>query len=60
MIGNIGIKELLIVSLVILLLFGAKRLPELAKAIGESILTFKKGLKEEDGEIKKIEKEVKT
>lgn len=60
MIGNIGIKELLIVLLIILLLFGAKRLPELAKAIGESILTFKKGLKESEEGIEKVEKEIKT
>jgi sec-independent protein translocase protein TatA len=40
---NIGWTEILIILLVILLLFGAKRLPELARALGQSLKEFKKG-----------------
>ena len=49
--------QLLLVLVVILLLFGASRLPEMGKALGEGIRNFKKGLSgdEEDKEIKKAE-----
>lgn len=43
---SIGWPELVIVLVVLLLLFGAKRLPEIAKSIGKSSKEFKKGLKE--------------
>lgn len=38
------VEELLIVLLIILLLFGAKRIPELARSIGQSINEVKKGI----------------
>ncbi len=41
-----GIGELLVILLIITLLFGARRLPELAKALGEAIKEFKKAGKE--------------
>lgn len=40
--GSIGLPELLIIFFVILLLFGAKKLPELAKGLGKGIREFKK------------------
>ncbi len=42
MFGNLGSTEILLIALVVLLLFGAKRLPELAKGIGKGIKDFKK------------------
>ena len=42
MFGSIGFQELLVILLIILLLFGAKRLPELARALGKGIQEFKK------------------
>lgn len=44
--GRIGTPELIIILLVLLLLFGAKRIPEIARSIGRSLNQFKKGLKD--------------
>jgi len=44
--GMSGPWEVILVLLVILLLFGAKRLPELAKSLGKSLSEFKKGREE--------------
>jgi sec-independent protein translocase protein TatA len=41
-----GIPELIIILVVLLLLFGAKRLPEIARSVGKSSKEFKKGLRE--------------
>ena len=43
---SIGPLELIIILVVILLLFGAKRLPEMARSLGRSSREFKKGMKE--------------
>jgi sec-independent protein translocase protein TatA len=45
---NLGTPELIIIALVILLLFGATRLPRLGKSMGQSIGGFKQGLREGD------------
>lgn len=59
MFENIGPVELLIIVLVIMLLFGAKKIPELAQGLGKGIREFKKSLKDVDDEIKKTNDEVK-
>ena len=46
MIAMPGMPELIIIALVVFLLFGAKKLPALGGAIGESIKNFKKGVDE--------------
>ncbi len=48
--GRIGLAEILVVVVVILLLFGAKNLPKIGKAIGEALREFKKSVKDSDGE----------
>ena len=49
--GNIGWQEILLLLLVILLLFGAKKIPEIARSFGKGIKEFKKSLSgEEDKE----------
>lgn len=50
---NFGFWEILIILLVLLLLFGGKRIPELMKGIGQGISNFKKGVKEEDNDLDK-------
>ncbi|MDF1544395.1 MAG: twin-arginine translocase TatA/TatE family subunit [bacterium] len=49
---GMGPWELLVVFLVILLLFGAKRLPEIAQGMGKGIREFKKSMKDTTDEIK--------
>ncbi|MBM3314654.1 twin-arginine translocase TatA/TatE family subunit [candidate division WOR-3 bacterium] len=46
MFGNIGLGEWLIILLVVLLLFGASRIPELMRSMGRGVREFKKGMKE--------------
>jgi sec-independent protein translocase protein TatA len=46
--GSIGPGELLIVALIALLLFGAGRIADIGKGLGQGIKNFKQGLKDED------------
>ena len=46
----IGIQELLIILFIVLLLFGAKKVPELAKGLGNALREFRKATKELDSE----------
>jgi sec-independent protein translocase protein TatA len=48
MFGSLGLPELLIILFIIVLIFGANRLPSLARGIGSSVKSFKEGMK--DGE----------
>lgn len=54
---GLGIPELVVIFLVILLLFGAKNIPEIAKGLGKSLKLFKKELKETEDEIKSVNNE---
>ncbi len=51
MFGSIGPSELILIMLIILLLFGSKRLPELAKGIGKGIHQFRKAMEDVKQEI---------
>lgn len=55
-IGGLGMSEILVIVLVILLLFGGKKIPELMKGLGKGVRSFKDGLKEVDDEVKNDEK----
>ncbi|MCM1349195.1 MAG: twin-arginine translocase TatA/TatE family subunit [Firmicutes bacterium] len=50
-IGNLRGTEILIIALVILLLFGGRKIPELMRGLGKGIKSFKQGLKEAGDEI---------
>jgi sec-independent protein translocase protein TatA len=56
-IGGLGTPELVVIAVVIFLLFGATRLPQLAKSLGQSKRAFKEGLEEGDKESAKEVKE---
>jgi twin arginine-targeting protein translocase, TatA/E family len=51
--GNIGATEIIIIALVVLLVFGGKKIPELMKGIGKGVKSFKQGLKDVEDEIEK-------
>ncbi len=48
MLGSIGVKELLLILLIVLILFGAKKIPELARGLGNGLKEFRKATKETD------------
>lgn len=57
--GNIGAGEIIIVALVILLLFGGKKIPELMKGLGKGVRSFKEGINDIEKEINQEPSQVK-
>ena len=55
MFGRIGFQELLVILIIVLVLFGAKRVPDLAKSLGNAIREFRKAAKDIDPGITKTE-----
>jgi sec-independent protein translocase protein TatA len=55
--GNLGATEIILIVFVLLIFFGAKKIPELAQGLGKGIREFKKAVKDtdDDSESKKIE-----
>lgn len=47
---GLGFGELLIILIIVVLMFGGKKLPQLGASLGESIKNFKKGMKEDDND----------
>jgi len=43
--GNLGMPEIIIIAIIVLLLFGGKKIPELMKGIGKGVRNFKDGVK---------------
>jgi len=52
MFGGLGMGELIVIFMVVLLLFGAKRLPEIGSSLGKGIREFKGSIREIEGELK--------
>jgi sec-independent protein translocase protein TatA len=61
MLGGIGAWEIALILLLLLLLFGAKRIPQIARGLGEGIRNFKTGIKDPDrlekGESERVREE---
>ncbi len=57
MFGRFGMTELVVILIILLLLFGAAKLPEIGKALGKSIKEFKKAGKEIKNDIEEVTKE---
>ena len=52
--GSLGGGELILIALVILLLFGGKKIPELMKGLGKGVKSFKDGMNEIEKDIKDV------
>ena len=50
--------EWLVIALVILLLFGGKKIPELMRGLGKGVKSFKEGIKEVEDEVKDVKKDI--
>ena len=53
---GLGVKEILVIAVIILVLFGGKKIPELMKGIGSGIKEFKKSVKDDDTKDKEEDK----
>ena len=45
---GLGLQEIVVIALIVLLLFGGKKIPELMKGLGKGVKSFKDGMKEID------------
>ena len=57
--GIVGPWEVVIIALVILLLFGGKKIPELMRGLGKGVKSFKDGIKDVEKEIEDVDSEIK-
>ena len=53
---NIGWPEILLIVLIVLLLFGAKKIPELMKSMGKGVKSFKDGMNSKDDDLDELNK----
>ena len=51
---------MIIIALVILLIFGGKKIPELMKGLGKGVKSFKEGMKDVEDDVKEIKKEIES
>ena len=58
--GVFGPWQVIIIALVIILLFGGRKIPELMRGLGHGMKSFKQGMKDADKEIQEIKKEIDT
>ena len=57
---NLGFWEIVIIALIVLLIFGGKKIPELMKGLGKGVKNFKEGMKEVEDDVKDIKKDIDT
>ena len=55
--GSLGFWEILLIVLVVILLFGGKKIPELMRGLGKGVKNFKEGMKEVEEDVKEIKAE---
>lgn len=60
MLGNLGPMELFIILVIVLVVFGAKRVPEIGASIGKGIREFKRNISDVDRQIKEPEREARA
>ena len=54
----VGGWEIIIIALIVLLLFGGKKIPELMKGLGKGVKSFKEGMKEVEEDVNEIKKDI--
>ena len=57
--GNLGTGEIIIIALVVLLLFGGRKIPELMRGLGKGVKSFKDGMKDIEKEITDVDSDEK-
>jgi len=60
MLGNLGPMELIIILVIVLVIFGAKRVPEIGASIGKGIREFKRNISDMDRQIKEPERDARV
>ena len=58
--GSLGFWEIVLIVLVVILLFGGKKIPELMRGLGKGVKTFKEGMKDVEDEVKEIKKDIES
>ena len=58
--GSLGFWEIALIVLVVLLLFGGKKIPELMRGLGKGVRNFKDGMKDIEKEVDDIKKEIES
>ena len=58
--GSLGFWEIALIVLVILLLFGGKKIPELMRGLGKGVKSFKEGMKDVESDVKEIKKDIES
>lgn len=58
--GSIGMSELIVILIIVLLLFGGRKIPEMMRGIGQGVSEFKKGMREGDQVKSDDKKDTKT
>ena len=56
--GSLGFWEIALIVLVVLLLFGGKKIPELMRGLGKGVKSFKEGMKDVEDDVKEIKKDI--
>lgn len=57
---NLGFWEIVIIALVVLLLFGGKKIPELMRGLGKGVKNFKEGMKEVESDVNDIKDSIES
>ncbi|MBK7107275.1 MAG: twin-arginine translocase TatA/TatE family subunit [Ignavibacteriae bacterium] len=60
MFGSLGATEIILIIVAIILLFGAKKIPELAQGVGKGMKEFKKAIKEVEEDITDVKDDIKS
>jgi len=56
--GSLGFWEIFLIVLVIVLLFGGKKIPELMRGVGKGVKSFRQGMNEVEDELKEVTKDL--